>query len=76
MTFREFKAWLEGYEVSFAMQRSPNAEEWQIIKEKLETVFEPAYNNPPVVYNPPIHLWRPVDGTGINQPYVVSSKSG
>jgi hypothetical protein len=37
MSFSEFKAWLEGFEVSFK-NGGPSPEEWATIKAKLATV--------------------------------------
>lgn len=40
MTLGEFKAWLEGYEVSFESNYTgaPTKEQWATVKKKLETV--------------------------------------
>jgi len=37
MTLNEFKAWLEGFEESFADNR-PGAHQWKKIKEKLDSI--------------------------------------
>lgn len=41
MTLREFKAWLEGYEVSFGYS-GPSSTQWAKVKERLESVDEVA----------------------------------
>lgn len=41
MTINEFKAWLEGYEASFA-NGAPNDQQWETIKKKLSLVATPA----------------------------------
>lgn len=44
MTMNEFKVWLDGYSYSFNV--APNAEQWGVIKQKLNTVKGDICNNP------------------------------
>lgn len=57
MTLNEFKAWLEGYEASF--EDAPNEEQWNTIKDKLETVTP---IQAPYPYTPNYPIWTYVNG--------------
>jgi hypothetical protein len=39
--YEEFAVWLKGFKVIYASMRTPNSDEWDVIKAKLDMVFLP-----------------------------------
>lgn len=68
MTIAEFKAWLEGY--SAHMNVAPTAEEWKVIKAKIEQLQD-TISAPYAPYKKPREWWKDDRNLPLEFPTVV-----